>query len=118
MIKENMFKSLFGFNTRKEEEEITQTHCNMALAIQKVTEEIVIKMVKETKRLTNSNCLCLAGGVALNCVANGKIEELGIFDKIYIQSCFRGCRRIIGCSLAINHMYFLILAEFIQKNMI
>ena len=85
VIKENKFKSLFGFNTRKEEEEITQTHCNMSLAIQKVTEEIVIKMVRETKKLTNSNNLCLSGGVALNCVANGKIEELGIFENIYIQ---------------------------------
>ena len=59
MIKEKKFKSLFGFNPRKEEEEITQTHCNMALAIQNVTEEIVIKMVKETKKLTKLNNLCL-----------------------------------------------------------
>ena len=49
MINENKFKELFGFSSRKEEEEITQTHCNLALAIQKVTEEIVIKIVKETK---------------------------------------------------------------------
>ena len=57
MIKENSFKSLFGFHTRKEEEEISQTHCNMALAIQMVTEEIVIKMVREAKKLTNSHNL-------------------------------------------------------------
>ena len=106
MIKENKFKSLFGFNTRKEEEDITQTHCNMALAIQKVTEEIVIKMVKETKRLTNSNNLCLSGGVALNCVANGKIEELGIFDNIYIQPASGDAGGSLGAALAINHMYF------------
>ena len=60
MIKENSFKSLFGFHTRKEEEEISQTHCNMALAIQMVTEEIVIKMVREAKKLTNSHNLCLS----------------------------------------------------------
>ena len=106
MIKENKFKSLFGFNTRKEEEEITQTHCNMALAIQKVTEEIVIKMVKETKKLTNSNNLCLSGGVALNCVANGKIEELGIFENIYIQPASGDAGGSLGAALAINHMYF------------
>ena len=106
MIKENKFKSLFGFNTRKEEEEITQTHCNMALAIQKVTEEIVINMVKETKRLTNSNNLCLSGGVALNCVANGKIEELGLFDNIYIQPASGDAGGSLGAALAINHMYF------------
>ena len=106
MIKENKFKSLFGFNTRKEEEEITQTHCNLALAIQKVTEEIVIKMVKETKKLTNSNNLCLSGGVALNCVANGKIEELGIFENIYIQPASGDAGGSLGAALAINHMYF------------
>ena len=106
MIKENKFKSLFGFNTRKEQEEITQTHCNMALAIQKVTEEIVIKMVQETKKLTNSNNLCLSGGVALNCVANGKIEELEIFENIYIQPASGDAGGSLGAALAINHMYF------------
>ena len=106
MIKENMFKSLFGFNTRKEDEEITQTHCNIALAIQKVTEEIVIKMVRETKKLTNSNNLCLSGGVALNCVANGKIEELGLFENIYIQPASGDAGGSLGSALAINHMYF------------
>jgi len=106
MIKEKRFKSLFGFSTRKEEEEITQTHCNMALAIQKVTEEIVLKMVKETKRLTDSDILCLSGGVALNCVANGKIEELGIFENIYIQPASGDAGGSLGAALAINHMYF------------
>lgn len=106
MIKENKFNSLFGFKTRKEEEEITQTHCNMALAIQKVTEEIVIQMVKETKRLTQSKHLCLSGGVALNCVANGKIEGLGIFEKIYIQPASGDAGGALGAALAINHMYF------------
>ena len=53
MIIDSKFQELFGIKTRNPEEEITQTHCNMALAIQKVTEEIVIKMVKEVKKLTN-----------------------------------------------------------------
>ena len=106
MIKESKFKSLFGFYSRKEEDEITQSHCNMALAIQKVTEEIVIKMVNETKKLTNSNNLCLSGGVALNCVANGKIEELGIFENIYIQPASGDAGGSLGAALAINHMYF------------
>ena len=106
MINEKKFKSLFGFNTRKEEEDITQTHCNLALAIQKVTEEIVIKMAIEAKRITNSKNLCLSGGVALNCVANGKIEELNIFDKIYIQPASGDAGGSLGAALAINHMYF------------
>jgi len=106
MIKEDKFKSLFGFNTREEEEQISQTHCNMALAIQKVTEEIIIKMVKETKRLTQSENLCLSGGVALNCVANGKIEELEIFTNIYIQPASGDAGGSLGAALAVNHMYF------------
>ena len=106
MIKENEFKGLFGFSSRKEEEEITQTHCNLALAIQKVTEEIVIKIVKETKRITNSKNLCLSGGVALNCVANGKIEDLNLFENIYIQPASGDAGGSLGCALAINHMYY------------
>ena len=106
MIKEKKFKEIFGLNTRKEEEEITQIHCNIALAIQKVTEEIVINMVKETKKLTNSKNLCLSGGVALNCVANGKIEELGLFEKIYIQPASGDAGGSLGAALSINHMYF------------
>ena len=106
MINETKFKEVFGFSTRNEEDRITQMHCNMALAIQKVTEEIVIKMVKETKRLTSSKNLCLSGGVALNCVANGKIEELNLFDNIYIQPASGDAGGSLGCALAINHMYF------------
>ena len=106
MINENKFKDLFGLSLRKEEEEITQKHCNMALAIQKVTEEIVTKIVKETKRITNSKNLCLSGGVALNCVANGKIEELKLFENIYIQPASGDAGGSLGCALAINHMYY------------
>ena len=78
----------------------------MALAIQKVTEEIVIKIVKETKRITNSKNLCLSGGVALNCVANGKIQELKLFENIYIQPASGDAGGSLGCALAINHMYY------------
>ncbi len=106
MIKENRFKELFGFKTRDENDEISQTHCNMALAIQKVTEDILIKMVRETKKLTNSKNLCLSGGVALNCVANGKIEELKLFENIYIQPASGDAGGALGAALSINHMYY------------
>jgi len=105
MINEKKFKELFKLETRKENQEINQTHCNLALAIQKVIEEIVVKMAKEAKRITNSDNLCLAGGVALNCVANGKIDELGIFKNIYIQPASGDAGGSIGCSLAVYHMY-------------
>ena len=106
MINHKKFQELFGIKTRQEEEEITQTHCNMALAIQKVTEEIVIKMAKETKRITNSKNLCLAGGVALNCVANGVLDDLGIFDNIYIQPAAGDAGGALGCALSVNHEFF------------
>ena len=106
MIKEFKFISLFGIKTRKEEESLTQQHCNMALAIQKVTEEIVIKMAREAKRLTNSDNICLAGGVALNCVANGVLDSLNIFKKVYIQPASGDAGGSLGCALSINHDYF------------
>jgi carbamoyltransferase len=106
MIKDDRFKELFGVPTRKEEEEITQKHCDLALAIQRVAEEIIINMVKETKKLTSSNNLCLSGGVALNCVANGKIEGLKLFKNIYIQPASGDAGGSLGSALAINHMYF------------
>ena len=63
-------------------------------------------MVKESKKITQSENLCLAGGVALNCVANGKIEELNLFKKIYIQPASGDAGGSLGAALAINHMYF------------
>ena len=112
MIDTSKFESLFGLKLRKEEDELQQSHCNLAYAIQDVTEEIVVAMAKEAKRLTKSNNLCLSGGVALNCVANGKIQELGIFDNIYIQPASGDAGGALGCALAINHMYYGIKREF------
>ena len=106
MIKDKKFQELFGLKTRKEEEEITQTHCNMALAIQKITEDIVIRMAKETKRITNSKNICLAGGVALNCVANGVLDDSGIFENIYIQPAAGDAGGALGCALSVNHAFF------------
>ena len=105
MINEIKFKNLFELNRRKDSDKILQTHCNLALAIQRVTEEIVIKMAEEAKRVTKSDNLCLAGGVALNCVANGKIHELNIFKNIYIQPASGDAGGALGCALAVNYMY-------------
>ena len=74
--------TLFGIPPRDPESEITQDYMNMALAIQQITEEIVIKLAKAAKQLTNSDYLVMAGGVALNCVANGKLIEEGVFKDI------------------------------------
>jgi carbamoyltransferase len=85
MVKDHKWQDLFGLPPRSSEGELLPEHCDLALAIQKVTEEIVWNMATEAKNLTQSRYLCLAGGVALNCVANGKLVRGGIFDDIWIQ---------------------------------
>ena len=83
MVKDKEWEKLFGFARRESETNLQPEHCDFALAAQIVTEEIVILMAKEAKRLTGSDNICLAGGVALNCVANGKLQNAKIF-KMFI----------------------------------
>lgn len=85
MTNNEKWTKLFGIPPRNAESEITQEYMNMALAIQQVTEEIVIKLARTAKNLTNSDYLVMAGGVALNCVANGKLLNAGLFKDIWIQ---------------------------------
>lgn len=106
MIKESKWLELFGMKRRRPESNIEQHHCNLACAIQNVLEEIVLKMVKEAKRLTKSENLCLAGGVALNCVSNTKIKESGYFNHIFIQPASGDCGGSLGAAMAVYHMYF------------
>lgn len=106
MVKDEKWEKLFGFPPRKPESEIEQHHCDLGLAIQQITEEIVFKMAETAKRLTDSKYLCLAGGVALNCVANGKLLKSGIFEDIWIQPAAGDAGGAIGSAYAIYHMYF------------
>ncbi|NQY08625.1 MAG: hypothetical protein HRT71_03820 [Flavobacteriales bacterium] len=106
MVKDDKWAALFGFPRRNDEADIEQHHCNLALAIQQVTEEIVLKMAKEAKRLTGSDNLCMAGGVALNCVANGKLVKAGIFKNVYIQPAAGDAGGALGAALAASLMYF------------
>ena len=106
MIKEKKWEKLFGFKSRKAENEIEQKHCNLALAIQKVTEDIVLKMATEAKRLTDADNLCMAGGVALNCVANGILQRKKIFKNIYIQPAAGDAGGALGAAQAAYHIYF------------
>jgi len=78
------FEKLFGGPARRPEALITQREMDLAASIQKVTEEVVLRMAKTARELTGSRYLCMAGGVALNCVANGKLLRAGIFDDIFI----------------------------------
>ncbi|RLD70383.1 MAG: hypothetical protein DRI87_08445, partial [Bacteroidetes bacterium] len=85
MTRNNKWSKLFGIPPRNPESEITQDYMNMALAIQQVTEDLVVKLATTAKELTGSKYLVMAGGVALNSVANGKLAAAGIFDDIWIQ---------------------------------
>jgi carbamoyltransferase len=106
MVHDRKWEKLFGFPRRDEEHELQQHHGNLALAIQQVTEEIVLGMAHEAKRLTGSDNLCMAGGVALNCVANGILQKAGIFKNIYIQPAAGDAGGALGAALAVSHMYF------------
>ncbi|HIA37281.1 MAG TPA: hypothetical protein EYN89_11270, partial [Flavobacteriales bacterium] len=106
MVSDSKWDKLFGFPRRKPEADLEQHHCNLALAIQQVTEEIVLKMALEAKNLTGAENLCMAGGVALNCVANGKLLESGIFKNIYIQPAAGDAGGALGAALGAHYMYF------------
>ena len=106
MTNNKKWSKLFGFNRREPEAEIEQYHCNLALAIQMVTEEVVLKMAQEAKKITGSDNLCMAGGVALNCVANGKLIQKNIFKNVYIQPAAGDAGGALGAALAANHIYF------------
>jgi carbamoyltransferase len=106
MVHEDKWEKLFGFKTRRPEAELEAHHCNLGLAIQQVTEEAVIKMAEEARRLTNSSYLCMAGGVALNCVANGKIYNTGLFKNVFIQPAAGDAGGALGAAQAAYHIYF------------
>lgn len=106
MVHEKKWEKLFGFPCRAPEAELSQQHCDLACAIQIVTEEVVIKMAEEAKRLTGAKYLCMAGGVALNCVANGKLLKKKIFDDIFIQPAAGDAGGAPGAALAAHYIYF------------
>lgn len=106
MVHDNKWEKLFGFGRRTPEDRLEQHHCDLALAIQQVTEESVFHMAEEAKRLTGSENLCMAGGVALNCVANGKLLRKGIFKNVFIQPAAGDAGGALGAALAAYYLYF------------
>ncbi|MEN7548107.1 carbamoyltransferase [Rapidithrix thailandica] len=105
MAHDKKWEALFGVPRRKEESELDQTYMNMALAIQQVTEEIVLKLAQTAKRLTGARYLVLAGGVALNCVANGKLLAQQIFEDIWIQPAAGDAGGALGAALAARYLW-------------
>ena len=99
------FHNLFGQKPRdSKKEQLTQFHMNIAASIQEVTEDIMIKLVKSLREEFNIPNLCMAGGVALNCVANGKILKKKIFDNIWVQPAAGDAGGSLGAALALWHI--------------
>lgn len=106
MIDDQKWERLFGFPCRTGESPLEQKHCNLAIAIQHVTEEIVLKLAKTAAEITGSAHLCLAGGVALNCVANGHLLRAKLFRDIWIQPAAGDAGGALGAALAAHYIYF------------
>ena len=98
------FDALFGGKARDPEKELTQKHMDLAASIQKVTEEVVIRLAQNIARETGERNLCLAGGVALNCVANGILLRKKIFDHIWIQPAAGDAGGALGAALSVWHL--------------
>jgi len=101
----NKFHKLFGGPPRKPESKLTQKEMDLARSVQAVTEEVILKMAKYVRKETGMKHLCLAGGVALNCVANGKLLRENIFDDIWIQPASGDAGGSVGCALFTWYQY-------------
>jgi carbamoyltransferase len=98
------FDDLFGGPRRAEESPLTQREMDLAASIQAVTEEVVIKLAKSIARSTGMKNLCLAGGVALNCVANGKLLRENVFENIWIQPAAGDAGGAVGAALGAYYL--------------
>jgi carbamoyltransferase len=99
------FDELFGGPPRKPEDKLTQREMDLAASIQAVTEEVVLRLTRSIAASTGLKKLCLAGGVALNCVANGKVLRDGKFEDIWIQPAAGDAGGALGAALVAYHMY-------------
>jgi carbamoyltransferase len=104
MTDDKKWTALFGIPPRKPETEITQPYMNMALAIQQVTEDVVLRLASTARELTGCSNLVMAGGVALNSVANGKLLQSGLFDDVWIQPAAGDAGGALGAAQAVWHI--------------
>jgi carbamoyltransferase len=106
MVRDRKWEQLFGLPRREAESAMEQDYCDLALAIQRVTEEIILKLAATARRLTGCDRIVLAGGVALNCVANGRLMASGLFRDIFIQPAAGDAGGALGAALAAYYIYF------------
>ena len=105
MTRSEKWKTLFGFGPRAADEKIEQHHCNLALAIQQLTEKAVLKLAQHAKEVTGSKNITLSGGVALNSVANGKLLKSGMFNQVWIQPASGDAGGAVGAALAAHYIF-------------
>jgi carbamoyltransferase len=98
------FHDLFGGPPRKANEPLTQHHMDLAASVQAATEEVVLRLTRAIRQETGIKNLCLAGGVALNCVANGKVLRDNQFDSLWVQPAAGDAGGALGAALAIHHL--------------
>lgn len=106
VMTDEKFEDLFGIKRREPEERITRPYMDLAASIQKVTEEIIIKIAKHARELTGMSNLVLAGGIALNCVANGRLLREKIFENIWIQPAAGDAGGAMGAALYAAYNFF------------
>ena len=99
------FDALFGAPPRRPEEPLTQREMDLAASVQAVTEEAVLRMTRGLRQETGLENLCLAGGVALNCVANGKVLRDGKFKRVWVQPAAGDAGGALGAALAAHHLF-------------
>ena len=105
MCRDERWQRLFDLPRRQAESELSQPYMDMALAIQQVTEEVVLRLARSARALTGCRNLVMAGGVALNCVANGKLLRSGIFDDLWIQPAAGDAGGALGAAYAAHHIW-------------
>jgi carbamoyltransferase len=105
MLNDAKWERLFGVPRREPEDRLGQPHMDIALAIQEVTEEIVLRLAGTAKQLTGSRNLVMAGGVALNCVANGKLLRSGLFDNLWIHPAAGDAGGAVGAAYATDFIW-------------
>lgn len=105
MAKDKKWEQILGIPIRKPESTLTREYMNLALAIQMITEEVVLRLSNTTQELTKAKNIVLAGGVALNCVSNGKLLKSGIFDDIWIQPAAGDAGGALGAAYAAWHIW-------------
>lgn len=105
MVNDVQWEKLFGIRRKREGDEFSQSHFNLAFAIQDVTEKIVLNLAKHALTISGKSKLCLAGGVALNCVANGKLLDLLPIENIFIQPAAGDAGGALGAALCGSYLY-------------